>query len=101
MTYTPYSRACRRGGGSENKDQTTVPAFDAIRGQRSAYAMQLMGGPADEGHEETYAFLCHRACDGGALHLTLWVDDNASVVLKSFMIRFQYGIKIKLRRTSK
>ena len=31
---------------------------------------------------DAYAFFCYRADDDGALHVTLVVDDNASVVLE-------------------
>ena len=66
----------------EEAAYTTVPAFEAIRGQRSAYGEDGQHTIEDiTTMVSTYAFFCDGASDGRALHLTLGVDDNTSVVL--------------------
>jgi hypothetical protein len=63
---------------------TTVPAFDAIRGQRSAYKDMAYDQPYGQSrnHEQTYTFFCDRASDGRALHFTLVVHYHTGVVLE-------------------
>ena len=66
----------------EEAAYTTVPAFEAIRGQRSA--LKEAGQHTMEDITtmiSTYAFFCDGASDGRALHLTLGVDDDTGVVL--------------------
>lgn len=65
---------------------TTVPAFDAIRGHKSAWEMPIVAGQ-DLRHMVrwvfcTYAFLRDRSSDGRALHFSFRIDYNTSVVLK-------------------
>ena len=60
---------------------TTVPALDAIRGQRSACGDMRFQDNESYNMEWTHAFFCDRASDGRALHLTLGVDDDTSVIL--------------------
>ena len=66
----------------EEAAYTTVPAFEAMRGQRSA--LKEAGQHTMEDITtmiSTYAFFCDGASNGRALHLTLRVDNNTSVVL--------------------
>ena len=67
---------------------TTVPAFEAIRGHKSAYmyksgfSFTLSLKNKQEDIWWTYAFFCYRASNSRALHFTLRVDNNTGVVLE-------------------
>lgn len=71
-------------GRQQTLTQTTVPAFDAIRGHKSAYNRQGQSSKGKEfGKNNPYAFFCYRPSDGRTLHLPLRVDDNTSVILEN------------------
>lgn len=48
----------------------------------------------------THAFFCDRASDSRALHFTLRVDNDASVILQN-LLRTYLSIDYKVTRTSK
>ena len=74
-----------------NKAHTTVPAFDAIRGQRSACQERVSASDLRAiAESSTYTFFCDGTSDGRTLHLTLGVDDNTSVVLEIHLARLSH-----------
>ena len=79
ITIKEYRRACDDSGdglydgtcvGCDTRPEIRLHIPGASVQQRSLKT-----------RENTHAFFCDRASDGGTLHLTLGVDDDTSVIL--------------------